>query len=96
MSYLVTVAENSESIWVNDKIDLGLLDGTKSLTENKSVAWDRNKTSIEDAHLTVSSYSDTYYGSTVMQIYMNGQEVMYKEWGFDGPHIADVDVTNLL
>lgn len=96
LSYLVALAENSEPIWINNMINMGIFDGIKSLTSNKSVTWDRTKTSIESARVVVSAYSETSFGSAQMIIYMNGQEVLVKFWDFNEPHIETVDVTGLL
>ena len=82
----------SEPVWTSGRIDLGWLDGTKSLTANKRVTWDPAKTSLESAQLAVSAYSETPYGSTEMKIYLNGQEIMTKFWDFSGPHIATADI----
>jgi len=96
MAYLVALMENSEPIWINAKIDMGILDGIKSLTSNKSVTWDRNRTNVEGARLIMSAYSETSFGSAQMKIYMNGQEVFFKFWDFNGPYVETIDVTSLL
>lgn len=83
-------------LWNNARIDLGILDGMRSLKRNQSVLWDSTKTSILNAVIALSADSDSFLGSALMVVYLNGNVIDSNQWALNGSYIKRIDVLPML